>query len=302
MGSVSHTEKLIAAFGGLISIAAIAIVSFATTGTQGAILLVPSMGAAAVLLFVLPHSKLSQPWPLLGGNALAATVGVSCYLFIPNIVLASAMAVGLAIVVMHYCNCIHPPAGATSLTAVIGGPAIHDLAYMYVLTPVLINAAVLLLMAFIFNSIFPWRRYPASLLRYRDVPEAAENEPLREMDKRYLKLAIDEMDKVIDVSIDDLQEIYKLAHEHAIHHQLTPEDIKLGHYYTNGKHNAVWSIRQIIDEAPSPRPDNDMVVYRVVEGRGLHSSDSCSREAFAKWASREVFPHHRQHEESKQKR
>lgn len=41
------------------------------------------MGASAVLLFGVPNSPLAQPWSIVGGNALAATVGVSAGLLIP---------------------------------------------------------------------------------------------------------------------------------------------------------------------------------------------------------------------------
>jgi len=60
--------------------------------------------------------------------------------------------------------------------------------------------------------------------------------------------------------------------------------------YTNGRHGAEWSVRQIIDEAPHPGPARDMVIYKVVEGKGLRSTDSCTREDFSRWAMREVFP------------
>jgi len=33
----------------------------------------------------------------------------------------------------------------------------------------------------------------------------------------------------------------------------------------------------------------DMVIYRVVEGKGFNSADSCTREEFVRWAARELF-------------
>lgn len=72
--------------------------------------------------------------------------------------------------------------------------------------------------------------------------------------------------------------------------QFSPQQIKLGHYYTNSKHGAEWSVRQIIDEAQSDDPKKDMVIYRVAEGQGLQSADSCTRNEFANWATRELFP------------
>ena len=42
------------------------------------------MGASAVLLFGVPNSPLAQPRSIVGGNALAATVGVCAGLLIPD--------------------------------------------------------------------------------------------------------------------------------------------------------------------------------------------------------------------------
>ncbi|MCK5334967.1 MAG: HPP family protein, partial [Gammaproteobacteria bacterium] len=66
--SVSAAEKLVASLGGAIGITLIAFISFQFTGASGAALIVPSMGASAVLVFAIPHGKLSQPWPLIGGS------------------------------------------------------------------------------------------------------------------------------------------------------------------------------------------------------------------------------------------
>jgi len=130
------------------------------------------MGASAVLLFAVPHGPLSQPWPVLGGHFVSALVGVACTKAIAQPMLAAPVAVGLAIGSMHYLRCIHPPGGATALSAVVGGEPVHQLGFHFVLTPVLWNAAVILLVALLFNYPFTWRRYPLALAR-RDVSAAA---------------------------------------------------------------------------------------------------------------------------------
>jgi len=55
---------------------------------------------------------------------------------------------------------MHPPSGGTALTAVIGGSAVTDLGYLFVLRPVLLNSVLLVSLAFIVNAPFTWRRYP----------------------------------------------------------------------------------------------------------------------------------------------
>ena len=289
--TVSGTEQFVSALGGFLGIILIAWISFHFTGAMGAALIVPSMGASAVLLFAVPHGKLSQPWALFGGNLISAIIGVSCYKMISDPFLAAGMAVGISIAAMHLLNCVHPPGGATALAAVIGGPLIHDLGYHYVITPVLLNVSIIFLVAFIFNSLFPWRRYPANMVKFISTSNVKKETEQVLIDTVCIEQAINDMDLVIDVTTNDLQQLMALALKHSSARLLNPNQILLGHYYTNGKHGIEWSVRQIIDESHSNNKDMDMVIYRVVEGKGLRSADSCTREEFSRWSAREVFPH-----------
>jgi len=92
--SVSTAEILASTLGGFIGIFLISGISFYFTGASGAALIVPSMGASAVLVFAVPHGKLSQPWALFGGQLSSAFVGVACYQLVPDLFLASGLAVG----------------------------------------------------------------------------------------------------------------------------------------------------------------------------------------------------------------
>ncbi|WP_455200039.1 HPP family protein [Kaarinaea lacus] len=287
--NISTAEKLVSVMGSFFGIFFIALVSHKTIGAQGTAIIVPSMGAAAVLLFAVPHGRLSQPWALFGGNSISALIGVSCYKLFPDPMLSGALAVGLSIGAMHILSCMHPPGGATALVAVVGGPAIHDLGYKFLFMPVLLNVVIIFFVAIVFNSVFPWRRYPASIMRFTSVPGETSSSSAPRIEKRFIEKAMEDMDKVVDLTTDDIQRLITLTLEHTDHANLSPKDIVLGRYYTNGKHGAEWSVRQIIDESQSPTPDNDMVIYRVVEGRGLKSADSCTRDEFARWAAREVF-------------
>lgn len=153
---------LLTALGCFIGLLAVGTISRAVVGPEGAPYIAAYMGAAAVLIFAVPHSPLSQPWPLLGGHVVSALVGVTCHELIPDLLLASASAVALAILVMQALRCLHPPGGAAAMVAVLGGPAIHELGYWYVLAPVGLNALVLLGLALLINNVIPGRRYPAS--------------------------------------------------------------------------------------------------------------------------------------------
>lgn len=69
------------------------------------------------------------------------------------------MAVAIAILGMNLTKTLHPPGGACSLIAVIGGSTVHSLGYGYVLTS--IGAAfIMLCVAVIGNNLVPFRQYP----------------------------------------------------------------------------------------------------------------------------------------------
>jgi len=150
------------------------LISQAQLGAAGSVGLVASMGASAVLLFAVPHGPLSQPWAVFAGHLVSALIGVACSRAIDDPALAGPLAVGLAIGAMHYLRCIHPPGGATALSAVLGGETVQQLGYWFVLTPVLLNALTLLAIALVFNYPFPWRRYPRVLGRRGTKTMAAE--------------------------------------------------------------------------------------------------------------------------------
>ena len=130
-------------------------------------LVVGSFGASAVLIYGVPNSPLSQPRNLIGGHLLSAIVGVISYkLFSSNLFLATAIAVSTSILIMQLTLTLHPPRGATSLIAVIGGEQIHKLEFFYILIPVFSGALILFLIAFIVNNIPKNRAYPESFKNY----------------------------------------------------------------------------------------------------------------------------------------
>jgi len=280
-------EQVVATLGGLISIVLIIGVSRALLGPQDGLLIVPSMGASAVLIFAVPHSPFAQPWSVLASHILSAIIGVACYQWVPLPALAAGLAVGLAIGAMHMTRCIHPPGGATALAAVIGGPELHALGYGYVTHPIAINCAVILLTGIVFNWFFPWRRYPASLMRYAPVGPAEKNQP--GIASAHIAAAMDHLNVVIDVSPEELQEIVHQAQ--LIAQQEADEKlptVALGRYYSNDKPGQQWSVRLIVDERRSDDPNADLVVYKVVDGRGLDRTGSCTRKEFARWVGREL--------------
>lgn len=148
--------------------------------TTGLPLIIAPFGASAVLVFGAFRSPLAQPRNVIGGQVVSALVGVTVYHLYQLALLQQqaqlaqrnqliggcgeaisiALAVSLAIGLMHMTGTLHPPGGATAFVAVAGGEGIHKLGYWYVLSPCLAGSVVMVLIALVVNNIQPRQRYP----------------------------------------------------------------------------------------------------------------------------------------------
>ncbi|WP_321881038.1 HPP family protein [Paraburkholderia bannensis] len=199
-------ERLRSGVGALLGIALTGAISQHLLGNASTIpWLIAPMGASAVLLFGVPASPLAQPWSLIGGNLVSAVVGVTCALLIGDPVLAAAVAVGVAVCAMFTLRCVHPPSGAVALTAVLGGPAVHALGYMFVLEPVLLQSFVLLGSALVYHKA-TGHRYPhaAHLVKSTQPAPAASG-----FSRADLEAALRERDELLDVDTDDLEALLR---------------------------------------------------------------------------------------------
>ncbi|BCN94207.1 hypothetical protein THMIRHAM_19920 [Thiomicrorhabdus immobilis] len=256
-------------------------------GLQAGWGIIASMGASAVLLFAVPNGPLSQPWPVFGGHLFAAFIGVSCALLIQDPLLAASSAVGLTIGVMYYLNCIHPPGGATALTAVVGGETIHQMGYQFLLTPVLLNIISILMIAVLFNALFHWRRYPQSLQKQsQSTSKIPDQESISHED---FLAALKQIDSFVDINENELRRIFELIQQNAGKNELKGYDIELGKVYSNGQIGKDWSMRQIIDESADNNPNNDFVIFRQIAGQEKKRSDCVTRNEFAQWAKYEMI-------------
>ena len=200
---VSLREKLVSMAGGVLAIVLLVFAARTFPDLPGGVGLVASMGASAVLLFAVPHGQLSQPWPVLAGHVVSATIGVACAKWIAPVEVAAACAVGLSIGAMHGLKCIHPPGGATALTAVLGGPAVHALGFQFVLLPVAANAVFMVAAAVAYNRFFPWRRYPTAAGQ----PAAAG------LSHERIVEAVRGIDSFVDITEDDLRRLVEALSE-----------------------------------------------------------------------------------------
>lgn len=287
--TTSHLEKVISALGAFLGIAAVYGVSHWYLDQQGALLMVASMGATAVLLFAVPHGALSQPWPVVAGHLVSAFIGIVCAKLFGVTIWSPALAVGLAVGAMYYLRCIHPPGGATALTAVIGGNAVQALGFELLVFPVLLNLAAILAVAIIFNSPFKWRRYPGHFANRR----AQVAEPTDygiNLTHEDFAAAMQELNSLIDVTPDDLARLFEFAASHSQKNIAHPGVVVAGCFYSNGRLGKRWSIRQVIDASEASGRSPGKVIYKVLAGDGAYETGICPQDEFRQWASFEVVP------------
>ncbi len=212
--NLSLKAKLLAVLASFTAILIVAWITQVSGFNAASPILVASMGASAVLLFIVPHSPLSQPWPLVGGHTLSATIGMFCVQLIPDTIWVAACAAGLSILVMLLLRCLHPPAAATALTPVLAGVPIVSLGYSFVLIPVGINVLIILFMAIILNRWILNNNYPT-------MPACApaniniEPEQLTGISDTDLKHALKNMDTFMDVSLEDLSKLLTAAEKNS---------------------------------------------------------------------------------------
>ncbi|KAG9073292.1 hypothetical protein KI688_001084 [Linnemannia hyalina] len=127
-----------------------------------------SFGASAVLIYGAIEAPLSQPRNVIGGHIMASFIGVSLYklfnlmsteLFNRLHWLLCSLAVSISLFVMQVTHTVHPPASASALIAVTGGQAIYDLGYWYLLCPIALGVALMMIVAMLVNNVV--RTYPS---------------------------------------------------------------------------------------------------------------------------------------------
>jgi CBS domain-containing membrane protein len=218
IAQLSAGEKLRSSLAAFAAILAVGYLSSLFLEGTGLVVLVASMGASAVLLFAVPHSPLTQPWPLVGGTVISAFIGVTSASFIADPWVAGAVAVSLSILAMHLTHSLHPPGGAIALLAVLGGESVRAEGYWFVLAPVGLNALIILVAALLINNLLPGHRYPARPISKIDRKHRHKDlTPLGRLglNRDDLHGALRDFDIYLDVSEDDLIQVYDRAGTHA---------------------------------------------------------------------------------------
>lgn len=168
-------------------------------------LLVAPLGASAVLVFALPASPLAQPWPVIGGDMISASVGLVTAHFIHTPLLAAPIAVAVAIAVMSLCRCLHPPGGACALLAALGSPAIAAHGWQALLLPLGLNVVALVAAGWLFNNL-TGHTWPHRLPAVAPLPPQGWAGSYEDAD---LDAVLEDWDEVLDVSRNDLDALFR---------------------------------------------------------------------------------------------
>jgi len=148
---VHLTHHLITGVGSFLGIGLVAILNH----IYNLPLLIPSLGASAVLLYAACHAPMSQPRNVIGGHLVSATSGVLVFQLLGNQWWTIALGVTLAIFLMSLTHTLHPPGGATAFIAVYTGQG-----FSFIFSPVGLGALLLVLVAVVVNNFSSKRKYP----------------------------------------------------------------------------------------------------------------------------------------------
>ncbi|MDX8482618.1 HPP family protein [Mesorhizobium sp. VK24D] len=223
-------ERLTACIGATIGIALTGVISGLAMGSGPHVaMLVAPMGASAVLLFAVPSSPLAQPWSIIGGNTISALVGVTVAHFVHNPVIASGLAVALAIAAMSFTRSLHPPGGAAALTGVLGGPAVTAAGFLFPFVPVALNSIILVTLGLLFHKLsrrnYPHVHQPAANSHGTTDRPPTERVGFRPED---VDAALAALDETFDIDRDDIERLLRRVELQAMvraHRSLLCQDI-----------------------------------------------------------------------------
>jgi CBS-domain-containing membrane protein len=108
-------------------------------------------------------------------------------------------------------SCLHPPSTATAILMVLGNSQLHEMNWHWAIAIVAVNVGLSLLLALAINGLLG-RRYPMYATPGQTQPKPA---PFITLEQSDLSWALKQMDGMIDISEEDLADIYRLSLEQA---------------------------------------------------------------------------------------
>ncbi|NNU81765.1 CBS domain-containing protein [Halovulum dunhuangense] len=161
-------------------------------GEAARFLLIAPLGATAFLVFAVPNSPLAQPWSAIVGNAASALVAIG----VTGLGLAPELSAGLAVLAamlsMAVLRAMHPPGAAVALATVLSTPAGVTHGLGFVLSPVMLDTALLVALAVLYNRA-TGRKYP-----FRQPAVAERHATMRDANTHRLGLSSEDLAAVLD--------------------------------------------------------------------------------------------------------
>ena len=209
----STRDQLIAVAATFLGIFIIGLTASLMLPSPASMIFVASMGASALLVFVIPNSPLAQPYPIIMGHIVATFVGVTVVYYFDDPTLAAALTVSLGLAGMFLTNSMHPPGGAAALVPVIAGnEAIGG--YQFLLFPVLLNVVTLILIGITINRFLLKKDYPvAPKKKHHEIHHHKDPSPLARLGIRSedIRSAIEAQNAFLNITEKDLEKIYDQA-------------------------------------------------------------------------------------------
>ncbi|KAG5468504.1 hypothetical protein CUR178_01336 [Leishmania enriettii] len=130
----------------------------------------PAIGSSCTIVYAVPKAPMAQPRNIIVAHVTAAIIGTALANAFRTVKeqpfgrhCASALGVGLHLVLMMLTNTMHPPASATVITAATAkmNAYYHDEGFLFVVCPVLFGSVFTTLCACLLNNLVPSRSpYP----------------------------------------------------------------------------------------------------------------------------------------------
>ncbi|MDF3843067.1 HPP family protein [Pseudomonas citronellolis] len=176
----------------------------------------PPLAASALLAIAVPSSPLAQPWSLLGGNLVAALVGLLLGHWLGHSWPQASLSMVVAVLLMLGLRCLHPPSTAMAFSLAVGGQLV-DQHLLHLLLPVGVASLALIGVALVYNNLTraPYPRklaVPASNPHLTADPLPGERLGLHADD---LESALASAGGFVDVTPEDLERLLLAAEKHA---------------------------------------------------------------------------------------
>ena len=145
--SEPHSRYLVVALGAAGGAVAIGGMEAFSSSAEFPLFAVP-FATSIVTVMGSPKADPAQPRALIGGHLTSALVGLIFVKLFGPTAWAAALAVGLAMAVMHLTGTFHPPAGINPLVVVLS-----DMPWSFLIAPVAIGALMLAAFAYVWHNL-----------------------------------------------------------------------------------------------------------------------------------------------------